>query len=291
MAKVAYKIPDSLDKSTFDMELSLKNDEGMGLRPLPLKLILAWLASLLLLLYICFNTFIGGFVPLTVIFGVAWVALTVILFKQDDTGELQLERVRAIDDYYPKSRRYVVCRNDSESGGFWSITKLKSIDEDTGLIEWDDGTYGYMYRVVGTGSILLFESDRDAIINRVDSFWRKVRDSSEWIWITTREAQQVYHQIAALKYRYDNLRDDTGELRELLDLQYVYLKDYVGGLFRSVHQYLVIKAPNMEELNVAQNILESEVEGSAYMLRQCTGLVGEDQYRMYRTIYRGKESV
>ena len=68
-------------------------------------------------------------------------------------------------------------------------------------------------------------------------------------------------------------------------------KNVVGGSFRSIHQYLIIKADNTEALTVAKNMLQSEVENSSYMFKQCTALFGDDIYDVFRTIYKGKESV
>lgn len=290
MAKTSYRIPDSLDKSTLDTEITFKTNEGVGFRPVSLRLVAWFSLSMVALLVICLYTYVGKWLPLTIPFCISWFVLTLLLLKTDKTGEMQYSQVDAILSYYPKSQRYVICRSAAKAGDLWSVVGVKSRDAETGLIQWNDGTVGYAYLVVGTGSLLLFDADRDAIIDSVDSFYRKTRPSVEWIWVTTKEPQKVYRQVAALKRRYDALDDPTGELAPLLDMEYACLSDFVGREYRSLHQYLFIKADSMEELILAQNHLQAEVEGGR-MIRQLVGLVGEDLDRVYRTIYQGRESV
>ena len=82
---------------------------------------------------------------------------------------------------------------------------IRNIDENSGLIEFLDGSFGSMYRVVGAASALLFEDDKEAILDRVDNFYRKMGFDVEIIKITTKESQKIYHQAAYLKEQYDNL--------------------------------------------------------------------------------------
>lgn len=290
MAKQSYKIPDTLDKSVLDTEIAIKNDDGIGLKPLSLKVILSFLVSGFICLYMVSKSFISaGSLFAKICFVAIWICLTVLLLREDKTGQMQFKLVPTFLTYMFKSNRVVITRSNSYANGFYSIAGISDINLDTGLIEYADGTYGYMYRVVGSGSVLLFDEDREAILNRVDSFYRKMKTDYEIIYLTAKESQKIYRQVATLKRRYDKLDDD--ELKALADMEYDYLKNYVGGSFRSTHQYMIIKADNKEALMVGKNMLQSEVENSTLMIKQCTALFGEDLYNVLRLVYKGKESV
>lgn len=292
MAKEVYKIPDTLDKSAGDMEIAVRSSDGIGLRPMPVKILLSYVASLILWFFIVMDTFVAsGGIGLVILFSMLWFALTALLLSRDKTGIPQASLVATMVDYLPKSMRRIITRRNALGGTFLMVTGIEKINEETGLIEFVDGTYGYMYRVVGSGSILLFDADKKAILDRMDKFYRKMKPEWQFIFITTKEPQKVFRQVARLKQRYDALEIDDPELKAVADMEYNVLKHRVGTSFRSIHQYLVIKADNTEALTVAKNILQSEVESSSYVFKRCEALFGDDLYSVLRTIFKGKESV
>ena len=67
---------------------------------------------------------------------------------------------------------------------------------------------------------------------------------------------------------------------------YGVLRDYVGHEFKSLHQYMLIKSENKEALMAAVNILQSEVENSSLMIKQCVPLEYEEVVEMYAPIYK-----
>lgn len=292
MAKQSYKIPDSLDKTFADLEITVQNKDGIGARPIPIKQIVLYVVSILACFWFLNKTFMGGAsFGLRILMAILWIFMTMVLLKKDGTGLMQYTLVKTMLDYIPKAMRYVVTRNNAKANEFYKIAGIKSIDERNGLIEYEDGTYGYVYGVVGTGSVLLFEADRDAILDRVDNFYRKMKTEYEMIFITSKEPQKVEKQLAHFQKIEDNLEVRDPDLIALAKMQREYIKDYVGGRFRSIHQYLIIKADNLEALTVGKNMLQAEVEGSSLMIKHCTALFDKDIYELLRTIYRGKESV
>jgi hypothetical protein len=182
-------------------------------------------------------------------------------------------------------------RRASNAIPFYSIVGIKKdgIDKKTGMISWEDGTYGFMYRVVGSASILLFDADKIAIIDRVDSFYRKMDTESEIIFLTTKSAQPVYKQVSALKETYDNLQDDDPDLRALANEQFGVLKNYVGGSFRATHQYMIIKGDNKEALSKTKAVVQSELENSSLMIKRCVPLKYNDIISVLQLVYRGKD--
>lgn len=289
MSKNSYKIPVDLDQSVADMEISLQTGDGVGPKPLPMKVIAFVLCSGLICFWCVMNTFIGsGPTWAVVMFVLIWVLLTLVLMKYDKTKQMQVQMIPALLGYIPKSARHVITRSNSRANEFYGIANVKDINKQTGLVTFADDTYGYFYRVVGSASILLFDSDKDAILRRVDSFYRKFGTEAEIIYMTVKESQKVYRQIANLKRRYDKLDTRDPELLALAHEQFDILKNHVGGSFKSIHQYMILKADNKEALTVAKNVLQSEVENSSLMIKQCTPLNGDDIYGLFRMIFRGK---
>lgn len=292
MAKDIYRIPTSLDKSMGDMEIAIHSADGVGLRPIPIKIILAYVMSAITCFFICSKTFItAGGVGLIAVFVILWAMLTSVLLKTDAAGIPQMSFIISMMNYLPKPMRYVITRNSAPANQFLQITGILSIDSDNGLITFNDGSVGYMYRVVGNGSRLLFPEDKKAIIDRVDAFYRKMPIECQIIYITSKESQKVYRQVARLQRRYNALGPNDYELKSLCEAQFDVLKNEIGQQYRSIHQYMILKADNLEALISSKNILEDEVENSNMMFKQCTALFGTDIADVLAKIYKGKESV
>lgn len=286
MAKQSYKVPAGLNQTFADMEISIKSDNGIGFKPLPLKVVLVYVFGIILGVLICSKTFISTNGVYVFLFGVVWLIALVLLGRYDKTKRMQLQMVPLLLAYLPRSARRVVVRKSlNNAAPMLGICPIADIDPETDVISFSDGSVGYMYRVVGSASILLFDEDRDAILSRVDSFYRKIGTECEIIFVTAKEAQKIYRQVANLKRRYDRLDTDDDELRYLAEEQFSVLKDYIGGSFRSIHQYMIIKADNKEMLTRNANIVQAEYENSSLMFKQCLKLGASDMYSVLRTIY------
>ena len=93
-------------------------------------------------------------------------------------------------------------------------------------------------------------------------------------------------QVDSLMRRYANLKTADPELRNLAEEEFRILKDFVGHQFKSIHQYMLVKSKNKEALTVSVSILQSEVENSALMIRQCVPLEKKDVIEMYQSVYK-----
>lgn len=289
MPKQVYKIPTSLNRTFLDHEIALSGG-GFQAKPLPMKVLLFWAASILTLFWVASSTFVASaswwLIALVVIW---WLLTTAFLGQYSKTKEMKYMSVPALLAYVPVTARRVLTRKSTNPSAFYSVVGIDSVNE-TGLIKYADGTFGQGYLVVGSASILLFEEDRKSILTRVDTFWRKVDTTCEYTFVTTKEPQRVYHQIANLERRNLAMQTRDPELKELLDEQYDILKDYVGDQFKSIHQYLLLKGDNMEALRRAHTVLQAEVESSSLMIKGCTMLNGPEVTEMLTVLYKGKNS-
>lgn len=314
MARPTYKIPAPLKRSMLDHEIVIST-QGMQLKPVPLKVVLYWLGVLMLAMLLVSRTFIGSSGMFLIVLFLIWLFAAAVFFGQySKTKEMKFQQIPAMIQYSLKHNRRVMTRNSSNPFGFMTITGIRSIDED-GLITFVDGSVGQLYSVVGTGSRLLFDGDKDAIIARVKSFWEKIDTTCEWTFITMREPQQITQQVAAAERRNYNLTVPTlrgvrkypdadprghSDLHDLLQEQYELLQ-HVNGVrrdgskgakFMSIHQYLLIRASSLENLQFAHGVLEAEVNASSAMFKQCRVIdSGRKTVEVLKTFYQGREKV
>lgn len=287
MAKERYIVPVSLDRTILDHELTLSSN-AMRLKPLPMRVIFAYIGSITVLMWLLTGTPLkGASFGYLVLISVWWIAATAYFAAYSKTKEMRGEMIMALIDYLPKTARKVLTRSDSSPGQFHSIVGIKDVDEKTGFITYADGMVGQAYAVVGSASCLLFDQDRDAILNRNDRFYRKLEPGVEWVFITTKEPQRVHTQIATLEKRNRRLSPKARdpELVALMDEQYQSLKSYVGASFFSIHQYLVLIARNEEDLRKAHNLLDSEAGESSLMFKEVTMLTYDETMDLLRTHY------
>ena len=287
MAKERYIVPVSLDRTILDHELSLSSN-SMRLKPLPMKVIFAYIGSITVLMWLLTGTPLkGASFGYLVLISVWWIAATAYFAAYSKTKEMRGEMIMALINYLPKTARKVLTRSDSSPGQFHSIVGIKDVDEKTGFITYADGMVGQAYAVVGSASCLLFDQDRDAILNRNDRFYRKLEPGVEWVFITTKEPQRVHTQIATLEKRNRRLSPKARdpELVALMDEQYQSLKSYVGASFFSIHQYLILIARNEEDLRKAHNLLDSEAGDSSLMFKEVTMLTYDETMDLLRTHY------
>lgn len=272
--KTSYKIPASLDTSYLDMTITIRNNDGLGLRPLPIKQIAFMILVVFSAFFLQQKTFLGQVsTASSAAFLITYIGFGMYLALKDSSHVLRFEMVPAMLSYIQPDHRKLF----KVPVSFYNIA---DIDED-GLVQFADGSFGYVCSVVGSASILLFDSDREAILSRVDSFWQKQSPGNEYIFITVKKAQDVNSQRNFIR-TYDM---SDKELKELAREQDRVLRDFVGKEFKSIHQYLILKSPNKETLMSAYNVLRSEVENSNYMIKRCIQLSDETIVSIINTIF------
>lgn len=282
--KERYSIPTSINQSYLDHEINLST-ANWTVKPIPLKVVLFYVISVLLLFWVCTQTFVKDSNWWNIVLVILWWSAATIFFGAvTKTKEMRFRSVGALIEYIPKERRKLITRTGSNPSAFYSIVGIDSVDE-SGQILFADGTVGQSYLVVGSASVLVFEDDKNAILDRVDSFYRKAEPNVEWIWITTKEPQRVAKQRATLERKNEQLEIRDPELFALLEEDDEILRDYVGKEFTSIHQYLIAKADGPESLRRAHQLLLAETESSSLMIRSCTMLDDEAFFEMARTLY------
>jgi hypothetical protein len=274
MVKPSYGIRTPMVSHQLDQEITLQKD-GVGLRPLPIKFVIITIASFCGMIYVFNSDLVAvgtGFQK--VIFCALWLTMTVLLFF---SGKTQLLNIRVLFSFIgylvtPGNRKLQTRKIDENVvHNMLDISNIKKIT-DKGLITFADKDVGYMYRITGNASALLFETDQHLIINRVDSFYRRLNPGFEFIFMTLKEPQRIHNQAAAIKKRYESLTVQDPDLTNLVNNQITLLRDVVGKQLQSVHQYMIVKAPNEDALAAVKTDLQVELNQSTLFIRKCVPL-------------------
>lgn len=287
MAKQRFKIPTTLDVSYFDMEFNLKSKNGVGVnKPVSAKVMIFSLLAAFGWFYLVFQTFIGkGGIPVIIGFTIGWVLLSILLVKADKTNRTGLELVFSMINYLPKSGRYVPVRMSDKVYPLQHLLNVKTIDPEDGRIHFLDGQVGHVYHVVGSASALMFEQDKQIILDKVDAFYRKLPVGVEVIYDTVYEGHSVDEQLESVKETKKNLNAQSEGLNALLKEQHDILKYAINnnqGL-TSLHQYLVVRAPSESALTEFENLLIGDVEGDGLMFRLAKTLNYTESERYFKS--------
>lgn len=287
MAKKRFKIPTTLDVTYLDMEFNLKSKNGVGInKPVSAKVIIFTLVAMFGWFYLVFQTFVGkGGVSVVIGFTIAYVILAVMLIRADKTKRTGLELIFSAINYIPKSGRYVPVRMSDTVYPLQQLLNIETVDPEDGRIHFLDGQIGYVYHVVGSASSLMFEQDKQIILDKVDAFYRKLPVGVEVIYDTVYEGHAVDEQIESVKNDMKNLRSKSKGLQALLQEQYDILRYAINnnqGL-TSLHQYLVVRAPSEQALQEFENLLIGDVEGSGLMFRLAKTLNYEEVVRYLKS--------
>jgi len=291
LAKKQYKIPTSLDVTYFDMEFNLKTKNGLGVnKPVTAKVVIGVLLAVFGWFYIVFQTFIRhGGLGTIIGFTIVWIVFSVLLIKADKTRRMGLELVFSLINYLPKMGRYVPTRLSDNVYPLQKLYNIAAIDPEDGLIHFADKHIGYVYHVVGSASSLMFEMDKRMILNKVDAFYRKLPVDVEVIYDTVYEGHVVDEQIASVAEDRKRLSVDSPGLKALLDEQHEVLDRAINnhrGL-TSLHQYMIVRAPNEELLKEFENLVIGDVESEGLMFRLVRTLSYDEVVRYLKDFFGG----
>lgn len=290
--KSSYKIPNGLDMSILDTQIVLSTRKGMALRPLPIKVIGGFVAGGIFVFWLIQSKFMRpSSILLKIFMTIFLVMLLSMLLMPDATGKSRYVLVPALLDYLQKSNRKVIVRYNKPANNFMLVSGIERLYPKNGVIKFIDGSFGYLYRVVGNASVLLFDEDKDVILDRVGKFYRKMKTDYQMIFITAKNPQHVNVQLDNIKQTRRKMQVKDKDLDALANMDNRIIKQSIGSNFRSISQYLIIKAPNPEALDVGKEMLLNECSASSLMFRDAEALFDDDMIRVLGSIYKGRESV
>lgn len=292
--EAGYTIPVSLDRSVLNMKLDLSTGD-FRLPAFPIKSILMVVGGLGAMVWVGVTSSVvtEASAWLQVLYYLFFSVVTIYLASFDRAGDMRLEQVMTLFTYLPVTSRRLVTRGNLPAKAFadflyMDVSEGEPVSED-GVIYFKDGRVGRSYLVVGSASLLLFLRDKQSILQNVNSFWQAADSENEYLILTTKEPQRVHHQVAHLEELSRNLVHDELDLRDLLDEEYAIQRDFVGKRFKSIHQYMVLMAPNMEALRSAEDALMTvAADASDSFLKACIPLSRQEFLESFSALYRGR---
>lgn len=289
MAKKVYKIPITLDNSYLDSEILLKSPSGaFGFsKPISFRTIAIWMVSFFMLLFLTLKGPIlsaGSFLLGLGIY-IVWILLTFLLARADGTKRLGIELVGVSMDYFGRSNRYFTVRRTDPISRMRKLSGIFDVDETDGRLKFLDGSIGYVFEIVGTASILMFEDDKRAILDQVGKFYRTLPMDVELIFDTVRESVRTDNQIASLKERYQRYWGSSSGIKALFNEQLRALEYGIGSSFKSTRQYMIIKAGNEDLLDQTIQLIASDIEGNGLMFRYARALPFDEVSHYFSTTF------
>ena len=290
--KKSYGIPYSLDSSYLDMEISIHGDTAVGTRPLPIKNLLLIVAGVISCFLILTKTGMarGGIFD-KIVFVIGWAGLCFLLLTTTRTHLLGIERIISLAQFMSPGAKFVNARRNADASDLMGVIGLEKIDKGTNMIHYNDGSVGYMYDIVGNASVLLFDAHKEAIVDHVDMFYRKMPQNVTYHYITVKEPQRVDRQIDAIQRRQDKLSVYDPDLEDLMETNKYIFSDLIGSSFKSIHQYLLLQAKSPEYLEVGAATVIEDCTDSGLMFKSMELLDEDAIKRVMTTIYGSRKGI
>lgn len=274
MAKIkdTYKITNSINVHFWDIPISFRNG-SLGLkRPVTIKsiaiILFAGFAWFMLFTRMLQNQF--GVMP-TLTFTVGYWLFCILALTNQKNGLMGYRWFVPTVRYWINTKnRMIVTRGRA---GEREIMKLKweipveHVKEETGVINYTDGSVGVVCDAIGYGSRALFNADKENIITAYETYLQRIGVGTG-ITIDSRQSEQdVQVQLSALEtYRQNNVEPTVDAI---IARQRKILENHVRINFKSTHQYIFIRCRNIDVLNEElQWLNQQRANGMLRMLTQ-----------------------
>lgn len=292
MAKQGYKIPASLDQTHFDRMINLSKNPNSPIGLVSVKTIAAYIGTL----FFVGSLFkMGMFVGNSFLFNVFYIILIFLFVSQLintlPTGELKYVNINALIDYLPKQMKFLKTTRNSKVDAFYKLYGIADV-KDNGDILYKNGDVGALLSVSGSGSILVFDEDKDAILDATDNFWRKIDVGMYITQITIKEGQKVDLQLGNYQRRWNLLTesdtdDDTKNLiGDLMDAEVNILAEDIAVNYRSIQQYWLLRTRSDEMLKSMKTLIQYDIDNGSLVLKSARTQYREDIIRMSESIFK-----
>lgn len=243
----------NLTDSRFDTTISLVSQSGERItnREFTIRTFLIMLVGIVALMVLETQTVIIKSPISAVAFALLWCWLI-----WEISQPLPTKKIAA--SYFPVLIRYLYKANRSESfrsfAPAYAAAKLTGIQEngvsDTGEIRFLNNDVGRVFEITGSASRLMFDADRERVVNDARNFYRNISPTTTMIIDTLSSPQRVTMQLKAKQWQYDNLLINDENLKRLLLSEKDMLEENVGHDYPMYHQYFVVRAVNNDELHM-----------------------------------------
>lgn len=294
MPKQSYKIPMNIDNSRLDTEIRFSTQD-LNSKPINLRSVMVYVGSTFAGVWVLQNTFMMRAPLVTkVVFAIMWAIMTYLLGRYEKTKELGYMKLLGLVRFMSPRHRKVGTRLSDDAQAFADLINVRVREVDTmgnkqTFLELPEGRIGVMYRVSGSGSRMLFASDREIILSSMEAYFANVPTFACHQKITTREPQKVDTQLDSIERKIESFdKEYDDDLLEVLETDKQVLKDVVGAELKSIHHYYIISGKNMDALEIAINGFIQEVEHKGAMAQRAELLGFDDVNKIFSKLYKGE---
>lgn len=264
VAKKSYRIPYSLNVTRLQASVILTGSKGQGPFKRPVKLITVILLALLALvipMFVYMNTGVseGSFIGKAVLF-IGWMMFVLMLVIPQENGEEGYKMIwPTIGYWFDTHNKIISTRGDASVTEVSDILQLRKIDNN-GVITFVNGWVGQIYEVDGHASNMLFENEREYVI---DSFerWLSLLPPNVSVSIPTQHSTlDLALQIRAANVR--TSQQTSTDLKALAARKEKIIRDNISGSerFRTISQCVIITTTDMTALNEQCHWFEQQVQ-------------------------------
>ena len=283
-----YRLPYSLNSSPLDISVALSSSESaiQTKRQITVRVILIVITGFMLYLGLVTQTVLGSGGLLGILtWSIGYFWLLYLICIPTLTKQVGLNEVLPMFRYALGSNRHIGTRSSNLAKPIRDLVGVDGVEPETGKILYSNGEVGVIYEAVGNASILMFDEDKERVLQSTRNFYRKLSPKIAMLIDFSSEPQKVHKQVQSAKQRLENLQIDSPGLRQLLHSDIEFMSDVIGREFKSLHQYIVVRAKNDDALFEFDNWLLTQVEKDGAFLTDYLPLEADDVVQYFKGVF------
>lgn len=283
-----YRLPYALNASPLDISVALSSSDSaiQTKRQLTVRVILIVVAGVMLYMGLVTQTILGrggvfGITTWTI--GYFWLLYLICIPTL--TKQVGLNEVVPMIRYAMGTNRHIGTRSSNLAKPIRDLVGVDGVEPETGKILYSNGEVGVIYEAVGNASILMFDEDKEHVLQSTRNFYRKLSPNISMLIDFSSEPQKIYKQVESAKQRQANLQIDSPGLRQLLHSDIEFMREVIGREFKSLHQYIVVRAKNDEALFEFDSWLLAQVEKDGAFVTDYLPLEADDVEHYFKGVF------
>lgn len=237
--KSSYRIPYSINVRRWDAVIVPPENWPIKKAFKMTTLIFGALGGFIFPLWIFFQSPIagGGLInKILVILG--WEILLFVLIRKEPSGEAGWEFVLPTFLYLlTKNERYISTRGDANVTAIQDVLQLRAVDGE-GTLYFTDGWVGKIYEIDGYASRMLFDNEKEIVIDTFDKYLRQLPPNVSVSIPTQHATLNLDGQVRAARDLAD--KQTRSDLRGLAQMKARIMERNISHRFKTINQWLII---------------------------------------------------
>lgn len=284
--KQSYKIPYSINVRRWEAPISLSSQNGFGFKQ-QVKLstiLITVICAVVLPIFAFFQTPLGqgGFWGITLTL-IGWEVLVFILVWPQDNGDDGYKWIIPTLNYWLNyNQRKISTRKDAPLMLVEETIQLSHIDPERGVIETVSGDVGFIYKVDGYASSMLFDTEMEQVIGAFERYLQLLPPNTAISIITQFMPLDLSSQIMSAEYR--SSRQRSADLRAIAVYRERLLRDRIAVAFPTVTQWVFLSATDIHTLHEQAEWFERQVHSG--MAKSAVRMNAEEATLLLASLYR-----